>query len=90
MTNVQAAEAMRRLADVLEQNPRMTFPRPDVQPLEEECQVGAAMLLCVLRDSFTATPREVWRREEILVLLNALQSDPEIFSLDLVSLFDAE
>lgn len=45
-----------------------------------EQRIGAACMLCYLRDLFTATPRETFTRESILVILEAVSRDPELFS----------
>ena len=86
ITGKQAADMLRRVADVLERVG--TLPRLQSDPLDPEQQIGAAVLLTFLRDLFTTAGKEQFRREEILVLLNTLQNDPEIFSVDLVALFE--
>lgn len=86
MTGKQAAETLRRVADVLERVG--TLPRLESDPLDPEQQIGAAVLVAFLRDLFTTAGKEQFTRDEILVLLNTLQNDPEIFSVDLVTLFE--
>lgn len=47
--------------------------------LDSEQVIGAALFWSWLRDLFTATPHDIWTRDEILVLLETLSRDTEMF-----------
>ena len=83
------ASRLRRVADVLERFDVLPFP-VNGEPLDEEVQPGAALMLMFIRDLFTGSTKEVYTRDEILVFLNLLQNDRELFSLDLVTLMEQE
>lgn len=87
MTNASIAQAMRRLAACIEGLPADYRPG-DPPMLNGEQAFGAAVLLSYLRSLFTATPKEVFRRDEILVILTSTGRDPEIFQGDTLSLLD--
>lgn len=83
MTFSQSANAMRRLADEID---KVVAKIGDSQaskftPQFTEGQaVGAAILLCYLRDLITASADNVvWDRPRILVLLHTIAEDNELF-----------
>ena len=86
MKGWEAAHHLRRLADVVEQFEHIPKLKQEAWP--EEVQVGAAAMLIFLRDSFTISSKTSFTREDILVMLNLLQSDKDIFTVDLVTLMD--
>lgn len=45
----------------------------------KDCFWGMAAMLCMIRDLFTITPLETFSREQVLVLLHTLATDPETF-----------
>jgi hypothetical protein len=51
-------------------------------------QWGAQSILGLLRDVFTVTPRANFTREEILVILDRIRSDRDLFDPNLVLAFD--
>ena len=89
MKGPEMAAAMRRVAAVVEKYDEMPVLKRDAL-LGEELQIGAAAMVIYLRDLFTATTKEKFTRDEILVILNLVQNDRDIFSSDLVTLFEAE
>ena len=46
---------------------------------EGELLIGTAIFWSCLHLLLTDSPKEIWRREEILVLLETIQRDPELF-----------
>lgn len=80
MTLAQLAEDYvrigRKLSELEAGKSDLPFPRGMMDA--EEAPAAAAMV-CYLRDLFTITPKESFTREEILVLLETVSSDPEIF-----------
>jgi len=75
----QTAAAMHRVADALEQagtGRLIDFPNT---MLTGEAAVGAAAMLCYLRDCITSSPHDTWSRENLLVLLEITSRDGEIF-----------
>jgi hypothetical protein len=87
ITGKAMAEAMRRMADAIEDLDQFPRLKSEQGPISEEHQVGAAVIVAYLRDLFTATPKEHFTRDEILIVLNEIQNDPNIFTLDLLELF---
>lgn len=53
-------------------------------------QVAALSVLDYVSDLFTSSPRESFSRDEVLVILNAVRNDPEIFDAAVVALWDEE
>ena len=92
MSTTETAHTLRRLADALEK----VGPGPTgfvKALLDGDAAVGAASFLCYLRDCFTASGKDVWRREELLVLLETMSRDREMFPCGIGSLMwqmDAE
>lgn len=80
MTLSQLAEDYTRIGaklSVLESgNSSLPFPRG---LMDAECAAGGAAVLCLIRDLFTATPDETFSREQILVILETLSRDNDIF-----------
>jgi hypothetical protein len=84
MTLTETAAALRRLADsfdkVAKNNPGAANPFGHKTPtLDEEQATGAALLLCYIRDLLTNSPRENFPREDLLVLLETISRDGELF-----------
>ncbi|MBN1567968.1 MAG: hypothetical protein JXA73_08980 [Acidobacteria bacterium] len=88
MTGQEAAQALRRIANGIERFEHIPWIKREV--LDEDCQAGAAAMLMFLRDLMTVAGKELFTRDEILVLLNNLQNDKEIFSVDLITLMGME
>lgn len=92
MSTTEIARTLRRLANALEK----VGPGPTgfvEAVLDGEAAVGAASFLCYLRDCLTASDKDVWRREELLVLLETMSRDGELFPCGIGSLMwqmDAE
>ncbi len=79
MTTQQMASAMRRVADAMEKVPGGNiWKKPETQ-LDGSLAVGAAGILCYLRDLFTLSDREHYSRADILVILETCSRDGEIF-----------
>ena len=83
MTYTETAVAMRRLADVIDGVVRdmgkdVDTGRPKPM-LEGEAAVGGAALLCFIRDLVTASPNETYDRATLLVILETLSRDAELF-----------
>ncbi len=83
MTFQETASAMRRVADGIEKiakdfkhDPDNGKPKP---MLEGEAGAGAAVMLCYLRDLITASSHEQWDRGTLLVLLETMSRDAEVF-----------
>lgn len=78
MSTTETARTLRRLADALEK----VGPGPTgfvKAVLDGDAAVGAASFLCYLRDCFTGSKKDAWRREELLVLLHEMAHDKEMF-----------
>ena len=88
MTGKEAAESLRKLANAIERFEHLPFIKRDV--LDEDCQAGAAAMVMYIRDLFTIAGKDTFTREEILVLLNTIQNDRELFTTDLVALMGEE
>ncbi len=79
MTTQQMAAAMHRLADAIGKvSAGNIWKVPDGQ-LSEDIAIGAAGLLCYLRDLFTLSNKDLYSRAEILVILETMSRDGEIF-----------
>lgn len=83
MTWGEAANSMRRLADGIEKVIRQMgkdaetgLPKP---MFADDTAVGAAVMLCYIRDLFTLGHREVYDRPSLLVILEAISRDKELF-----------
>ena len=80
MTYASAAEYLREMAKALDgmhQNYKYRdVPAPMLSP---DQAVGAAAVLCFIRDLVTVSPREDYNRVDILVLLEMLSRDQELF-----------
>ena len=79
MTPQEAASAMRRVATALEKAGAGSMAKFPKSYLDGDAAVGAAGFLCYLRDCFTGSPKETWSRGEILVLLETMTRDIEMF-----------
>jgi hypothetical protein len=51
-------------------------------------QMAALTILEFLSDLVTASPREQFSRDEVLVLLNCVKNEPDFFDPDLLAAFD--
>jgi len=89
MTYGQLAQSFHHIADALASLPASVSFAPGQPPaLEGEYAVGAALIICYLRSPFTVAGKDVFRREEILVVLDAIQADPDIMIPNLVQALD--
>lgn len=83
MTFLETAQAMRRMADVIEnvvqKEGRDTQTSTFKPVFEPESAVGAASMLCYLRDLVTVGDKEMYDRGTLLVLLETISRDPELF-----------
>ena len=79
MTATSAASAMRKVAQALERAGSFKLNEFPEAMLEGETAVGAAAFLCYLRDCLTSSPKEHWSQGELLVLLETLSRDAEMF-----------
>jgi hypothetical protein len=80
---METAQAMRRLADgidkvITKQGKDADTGKPKPM-LEDELAVGAAAFLIYLRDMITSSPRDTWDKPTLLVLLETMSRDDEIF-----------
>ena len=79
MNALETASAMRRIADAVERAGAASIAKfPDAM-LEGEAAVGAAGFLCYLRDCITVSGHDTWTREALLVLLETMSRDAEVF-----------
>lgn len=83
MTFTQQSAAMRRLADAIDRavasqshDAETGKPTP---VFENDAAVGAASMLCYLRDLVTTSDRDVYDRPTLLVMLEMISRDPELF-----------
>lgn len=83
MTFTESAEAMRRCADgidkVIRSQGKDTQTGNPTPMLDGDAAIGAALMLIYLRDLFTAANRDQWDRPSILVALEAISRDQEVF-----------
>ena len=79
MTVHQTADSMRRIADALERAGAASIARFPDSMLEGEAAVGAAGFLCYLRDCITVSGHDTWTREALLVLLETMSRDADVF-----------
>lgn len=59
-----------------------------MSPLSEEQQAAALAVLRYVSDLFTESPKESFRREDVLVVLNLVQTDPHLFDPAVVARMD--
>ncbi len=59
-----------------------------MSPLSEEQQAAALAVLRYVSDLFTESPKEWFRREDVLVVLNNIGNDPHLFDPALVARMD--
>ncbi len=91
MTLEEMAISLRAVADAIEQIPDAKLANFPKSMLRGEAGVGAAGMLCYIRDLFTVAGKDVFAREEILVILEAISRDQEIFPGAIgVLMWDAE
>ena len=83
------ADRLRKIASIIETHNMLVPVAPELM-IPEENQLGAALLLIYVRDLFTVAKKEVFTRDEILVILNMIQNDRGLFSADMVGLIDSE
>jgi hypothetical protein len=82
MTLHETADAMRRVADAID---KVTFGEIDIETghprpmLDGESAVGGAVMLTYLRDMITCVDRERVTQEWVLVLLETIGRDMELF-----------
>jgi hypothetical protein len=76
VTTTELADTYERISFALRKYPcNIGVPRPAVRG---EALVGAALFWTYLRDLFTVTPKEQFTRDEILVILDAVQTDGDL------------
>ena len=83
MTFTESAAAMRRVADAIDRAVAMQRIDPvtgkPTPVFDGDAAVGAASMLCYLRDCFTTSPRDQWDRPTLLVLLETASRDGDLF-----------
>ncbi len=79
MTALELSESMHRIADAIADLPNGNLAKFPPAMLSGDAAVGAAGMLCYLRDLFTVAGKDQFTREEILVLLEIASRDDEIF-----------
>ena len=75
----EAVAGLRKVADALEKAGSPNIKGFPESMLSGEAAVGAAGLLCYLRDLITASGQESWSKPELLVLLEICSRDSEVF-----------
>lgn len=78
MTFADTAKVLRRLADAFDKVGERPWPKPK-PTMEGDFAVGAIIHLLYQRDLFTATEKKTFTREEILVMIDTMGHDPEVF-----------
>ncbi len=81
MTTRDAASAMRRIADVFDKMPSVKMKDQHQDQLQGDFALGAASMVCYLRDLFTLTDRHQFSQAEVLIMLEAISRDHELFPL---------
>ncbi len=80
MTTKQLGETYARLgASLIDLGSRVPGKVSNPPIVGEQQALGAASLLCLIRDLFTGTPKESFSRGELLVLLETLSHDEQLF-----------
>lgn len=88
MTALEQANSLRRLADAVEATDlRFGGKKPG---LDDENALGAISILQYVRSLFTTAGKETFAREDILVVIDAIGHDPEIFPLGAWDLLDSD
>lgn len=80
MTTREAADVFKKMAEALRRAPDAPLNRQPRPLFLGDHLVGAAMLWSYLRDLFTVGSKETYRRDELLVLLECLQRDADLFT----------
>ena len=57
-------------------------------PLNQETAFGALLMLDYLQELFTAAQRQSFSQAEILVVLNLVKNDPEVFDPEIVLAYE--
>ena len=86
MTIHELADSFEHLGCALRKIQDGEFRKGEPPKMDGDMQVGAALLWWYMRELFTASPKEVWRQEEILVLLETIQRDQDFFTPNMLSL----
>jgi hypothetical protein len=79
MTTQELAGAYERLAQILRTQPEGPLYPQKPSITDGEMLFGAAMLWDYLRSLFTCAGKDVFTREEVLMVLEQVASDGEIF-----------
>lgn len=83
MTFTETAAAFRRLADGIDKVIRAQGADTDTgvakAMLREDAAVGAAVMLTYIRDLATQANRDSWDRPSLLVMLECISRDAELF-----------
>jgi len=83
MTKQELSAAMRRIADAVDRLESAGDIASRRVMLSEDQAVGAAQMLCLIRDLITVSSNEVFPKGDLLVLLEVLSRDQDIFPLGL-------
>lgn len=82
MTFTETASTMRRVADAIDQVVKDMGDTDNGSPkpmLTSEAATGAAVMLCYIRDLVTCGDRDSFDRPTLLVILETISRDAEIF-----------
>jgi hypothetical protein len=87
MTAHELADVLEGIARTLRQHAHELQTDNRSKPVfEGELLIGAAIFWSYLYGLLTDSPKEIWRREEILLLLETIQRDPELFVPNLLQM----
>lgn len=89
MTTRQLASELANVARALRAGPDGPFDQHPRPLITGEHLIGAALFWTYLRDLITASPRDVWPREDLLVMLETLQRDAELFPPGMIEMIAA-
>lgn len=89
MTTHGLANHLSELAQALRTAPNGPFNEHPSPLIQGEHLIGAALFWSYLRDLITASPRDVWPREDLLVLLETLQRDRDLFLPGMIEMIAA-
>ena len=79
MTTGELADQFESMASALRRMPTVTYSVERAPALDGEAAIGAAVLWAYARDLLTMTNRETFNRSELLVMLDVISRDPDIF-----------
>lgn len=88
MTAREQANSLRRLADAVEE---IDLPFNGEKPMMDDANaVGAISILQYVRSLFTTAGKDLFAREDILVIIDNIGHDPEIFPPGAWDLLDCD